>query len=65
MRRAASIFSAAPVTLDRVRVDDITMRNVPAVGAGVGALATNLLGMSFVGRLKSVQVQGGELVLTQ
>ncbi len=55
----------APVTLDRVRVDDITVRNVPAVGAGVGALATNLLGMSFVGRLKSVQVQGGELVLTQ
>ena len=55
----------APVTLDRVRVDDITVRDVPAVVAEKGALATNLLGMSFLSRLKSFQMQGSELILVQ
>jgi aspartyl protease family protein len=53
----------APLTLDRVRVDDITVRDVPAVVAERGALGTNLLGMSFLGRLKSFQMQGSELIL--
>jgi clan AA aspartic protease (TIGR02281 family) len=35
----------APITLDRVRVQDLTVRDVPAVVAERGALATNLLGM--------------------
>ena len=30
-----------------------------------GALTTTLLGMSFLGRLKSFQMQGRELVLVQ
>ena len=51
--------------LDRVRVDDIVVRNVPAAVAEKGALDTNLLGMSFLGRLKSFQMQGRELVLVQ
>jgi aspartyl protease family protein len=55
----------APVTLDRVRVDDITVRDVPAVVAEKGALGTNLLGMSFLSRLKSFQMQGSDLVLVQ
>ncbi|HXG78467.1 MAG TPA: TIGR02281 family clan AA aspartic protease [Methyloceanibacter sp.] len=55
----------APVVLDRVRVRDITVRDVSAVVAEKGALATNLLGMSFLSRLKSFQVQDGELVLVQ
>ena len=55
----------APVTLDRVRVEDITVRDVPAVVAEKGALATNLLGMSFLSRLKSFQMQGSELILVQ
>ena len=55
----------APVTLDRVRVEDITVRDVPAVVAERGALATNLLGMSFLSRLKSFQMQGSELILVQ
>ena len=53
----------APVMLDRVRVDDITVRDVPAVVAERGALGTNLLGMSFLSRLKSFQMQGSELIL--
>jgi aspartyl protease family protein len=60
---ANGIARVAPVSLDRVRVEDITVRDVQAVVAEKGALATNLLGMSFLGRLKSFQMQGSELVL--
>jgi aspartyl protease family protein len=62
---ANGVARVAPVTLDRVRVEDITVRDVPAVVAEKGALATNLLGMSFLSRLKSFQMQGSELVLVQ
>ena len=62
---ANGMSRVAPVTLDRVRVEDITVRNVPALVAEKGALATNLLGMSFLGRLKSFQMQGSELILVQ
>ncbi|MBC8013828.1 MAG: TIGR02281 family clan AA aspartic protease [Methyloceanibacter sp.] len=62
---ANGVSRVAPVTLDRVRVEDITVRDVPAVVVEKGALATNLLGMSFLGRLKSFQMQGRELILVQ
>ena len=55
----------APVTLDRVRIEDITLRGIPAVVAEKGALVTNLLGMSFLGRLRSFQIRSGELILVQ
>jgi aspartyl protease family protein len=60
---ANGVSHVAPVMLDRVRVDDITVRDVEAVVAERGALDTNLLGMSFLGRLKSFAKQGSELVL--
>ena len=62
---ANGVSRVAPVILDRVRIDDIVVRNVPAAVAEKGALDTNLLGMSFLGRLKSFQMQGRELVLVQ
>jgi aspartyl protease family protein len=62
---ANGVSRVAPVTLDRVRIDDIVVRNVPGAVAERGALDTNLLGMSFLGRLKSFQMQGRELVLMQ
>jgi len=62
---ANGVSSVAPVTLDRVRVDDITVRDVEALVAERGALATNLLGMSFLGRLRSFTKEGSELVLEQ
>ncbi|MGH6736581.1 MAG: retropepsin-like aspartic protease family protein [Methyloceanibacter sp.] len=65
VQTANGVARVAPVVLDRVRVGDITVRDVPAAVAEKGALATNLLGMSFLGRLKSFQVQNGELVLIQ
>jgi len=62
---ANGIARVAPVTLDRVRVGDITVRDVRAAVAEQGALTTNLLGMTFLGRLKSFQVRGDELILSQ
>jgi aspartyl protease family protein len=63
VQTANGVASAAPVTLDRVSVDEITVRNVDALVAGKGALETNLLGMSFLGRLDRVQMEGSELIL--
>lgn len=60
---ANGVSHVAPVMLDRVRVDDITVRDVEAVVAERGALATNLLGMSFLGRLRSFAKEGSELAL--
>jgi aspartyl protease family protein len=65
VQTANGVSHVAPVTLDRVRVEDITVRNVPAAIAEKGMLTTNLLGMSFLGRLKSFHIQDGELVLIQ
>lgn len=62
---ANGVSRVAPVMLDRVRVEDITVRDVPAAIAEKGALGTNLLGMSFLGRLRSFQMQGSELILVQ
>jgi aspartyl protease family protein len=55
----------APLTLAKVRVADITLRDVPAAVAERGALPVNLLGMSFLGRLKRFEMRGQELVLEQ
>ena len=62
---ANGIARVAPVTLDRVRVGSITVRDIRAAVAEKGMLSTNLLGMSFLGRLKSFHIQDGELVLIQ
>jgi aspartyl protease family protein len=65
VQTANGVARAAPTTLDRVRVDDITVRNVDAFVAEKGTLDTNLLGMSFLGRLERFQMEGDELVLAQ
>lgn len=64
-RTANGVARVARVMLDRVRVGDITVRNVPALVAEPEKLHINLLGMSFIGRLKSFQMTGKELVLIQ
>jgi aspartyl protease family protein len=54
----------APVTLDRVAIGDIEVRNVRAAVAEPGKLKTPaLLGMSFLGRLNNVGMRSGMLVL--
>lgn len=64
-RTANGVARVAPLKLARLRVDDITLRDVPAVVAEPGALGVNLLGMSFLGRLKRFEMQDGELLLVQ
>ena len=54
---------AAPVTLERVSIGNITERSVPALVAQPGQLRGSLLGMSFLNRLESWQVRGDRLVL--
>ena len=54
---------AAPVTLDRLSIGDLTERSVPALVAQGGQLRTSLLGMSFLNRLESWEVRGDKLML--
>ncbi len=53
----------APILLDRVTIGTITVRNVEAGVAERGALSINLLGMSFLGRLRRFEVASGRLSL--
>ena len=62
---ANGLARVAPVMLDRVSIGDITVRNVPAAVTEPGSLATSLLGMSFLGRLQSVDMRAGTLVLQE
>jgi aspartyl protease family protein len=54
---------AAAVTLDTIAIGGIVERAVPALIAQPGALRTNLLGMSFLGRLQGWEVRGDRLVM--
>jgi aspartyl protease family protein len=61
---ANGIVRVAPVSLDRVEVGDITVRNVAAVIIPDQALSQNLLGMSFLSRVRWQQ-ENGRLILDQ
>jgi len=62
---ANGVARVAPVTLDRVSIGDITVRNVPAAVAERGRLKTSLLGMTFLGRLSRFDMRSGILVLQE
>ncbi len=55
----------APVTLDRVSIGGITVRDVPAAVAESGRLRTSLLGMTFLSRLSRFDMRSGRLVLQE
>ncbi|MGJ8624055.1 MAG: retropepsin-like aspartic protease family protein [Yoonia sp.] len=59
---ANGIVRTAPVTLDRVALEEITDRNVPAVVNG-GAMESSLLGMTYLGLYERIEIRNGELVL--
>jgi aspartyl protease family protein len=61
---ANGIVRVAPVTLDRVEVGNIEVRNVAAFVVPDAALGQNLLGMSFLSRVRWQQ-ENGRLVLEQ
>jgi aspartyl protease family protein len=65
VKTANGTAHAAPVELDRVEIEDITVRNVSAMVMQDGALSDNLLGMSFLSRLHRWEFADGKLVLEQ
>jgi aspartyl protease family protein len=56
---------AAPIQLDVVEIDDLVIHDVAAVVLPDGALSQNLLGLSFLSRLRRFEYSGGKLVLEQ
>jgi aspartyl protease family protein len=64
MQTANGVGKAARVRLDRVEVADILVRDVDALVVPDEALSTNLLGMSFLSRVKWAHDRG-RLVLEQ
>lgn len=62
-RTANGIARAAIVMIDEIEIGGITVRDVRGSVAEPGRQHITLLGMSFLGRLKSFQMQQGELLL--
>jgi aspartyl protease family protein len=58
-------IKAAPFKLDRIEVGGITVYDVPALVLPDEALWKNLLGMSFLSRLKRYEVANGRMILEQ
>lgn len=55
----------ARITLDRVEIGGITVRDVAATVSEPGVLKTSLLGMSFLSRLERVDMRQGTLSLVE
>lgn len=60
---ANGLVKAARVTLRRVEVDNVRVRDVDGMVLPEGAMRGSLLGMSFLGRLSSFKVENGVLYL--
>lgn len=60
---ANGTLQAKRIVLDRLDVEGIEVENVPALVLPQGALAANLLGMSFLSRLGHFEIADGELML--
>ncbi len=63
VRTANGETKAALVTLDEIEIDGLRVGGVKAFILQDDQLAINLLGMSFLSRLESVEARGGELIL--
>jgi aspartyl protease family protein len=63
VRTANGTGHARRVELRSVRIGPISLNNVEGLAVEQGALATNLLGMSFLKRLSRFEAQRGTLVL--
>ncbi len=63
VRTANGETKAALVTISAIEIDAIRVENVKAFVLPDDQLSVNLLGMSFLSRIESVEARGGELVL--
>jgi aspartyl protease family protein len=65
VRTANGTVRVAPVKLDMVEVGGVMVRNVEATVSPDEALGENLLGLSFLSRLRRFEYQDGRLVLEE
>jgi len=65
VRTANGIARVAPVKLDTVEIGGVMVRNVDAVVMPDEALSENLLGLSFLSRLRRFEYREGRLVLEE
>jgi aspartyl protease family protein len=56
---------AAPVQLGMVEISGLNVRNVAALVSPDDALSENLLGLSFLSRLRRFEFSNGKMVLEQ
>jgi len=56
---------AAATKIDRIRIGNVTVRNVQAAVLDDDALSITLLGMSFLKELRSFEIKNRELLLVQ
>ncbi|MEL7047523.1 MAG: TIGR02281 family clan AA aspartic protease [Pseudomonadota bacterium] len=62
-RTANGVTRIAPVMIDRIEIDGITVRNVKGSVMEPGKLHVTLLGMSFLGKLRRFEMSEGNLIL--
>lgn len=65
VKTANGTVKAAPVRLSMVEIGGIAVRDVPGLVVADNSLSENLLGMSFLSRLKRFEYANGKLVLEQ
>jgi aspartyl protease family protein len=65
VKTANGTVRAAPTQLDMVEVGDLVVRDVAALVLPDEALSDNLLGLSFLSRLRRFEYANGNLVLEQ
>ena len=65
VRTANGTVKAAPVTLNSVDIDGLVVRDVRALVVPGDALSENLLGLSYLTKLKRFEYANGKLVLEQ
>jgi aspartyl protease family protein len=65
VKTANGTTRAAPVQLGMVEVSGLSVRNVAALVSADGALSENLLGLSFLSRLRRFEFSNGRMVLEQ
>jgi aspartyl protease family protein len=62
---ANGVVKAAPIRIERIEIGELIVRDVDALVLPDEALSQNLLGMSFLSRLKRFEFADGQMVLEQ
>jgi len=65
VKTANGMARAARTELNRVEIDGVVVRNVAALVMPDEALSENLLGLSFLSKLRRFEYANGKLVLEQ